>query len=131
MPTQLRATFAALLALALPALAAAPPFAPVTLKGSYVWEQGEEEGTVEAVFTPKAEQAWEVVFRFQRSGTSHTYQGTAEGSLENGSLSGRVESDQRRRTFTFSGVVKNGKFTGSHASGEGAAAERTGTLTLG
>ena len=130
---QKRALLAAalVLTLALPALAAAPPFAPVTLRGSYVWEQGDEEGRLEAEFTPTDEHRYRVVFRFERGGASHTYEGTAEGSLEQGTLRGRVQSDRRRRTFSFSGVVKDGKFTGTHAEGEGIGEQRTGTLSLG
>ncbi len=119
-----------LLLLATPALAT-DSGAKRTLTGTYVWFQGGDEGDVEAVFTPAGERQWSVSFRFDFGGSSHTYSGTADGSLEGGTLSGRVRNENGRRTFTFQGEFRDGQFRGTHAEIMAGEEERTGTLTLG
>lgn len=118
------------LSLVSPAFATAEP-ATQTLKGTYVWDQGEESGTLEAVFTPDGDGHWKVAFHFTFQGQSHVYSGTADGKLDHGSLSGRVQTDSGKGVFTFKGEVKDGKFQGSHARLSAGNEERTGTLSLG
>lgn len=101
-----------------------------TLTGSYLWEQGGDQGNLEAVFTPAGDRHWEVAFHFTFNGAAHTYSGTADGRLDEGALSGRVSSDGRQRVFTFRGTFENGRFRGTHAEVSRGGEERTGTLTL-
>ncbi len=120
----------AALTLASPLLAETP--AAQTLTGTFLWEQGEEQGNLKAVFTP-AEKAgsWQVAFHFQFQGQPHTYSGTAVGQLGQGSLSGRVHNEEGHRAFTFQGEFRDGRFQGNHAEVKGGGEQRTGTLSLG
>jgi len=90
--------------------------ADVTVDGSYVWKRrkGEYKGTFKAVFTPVSEGKWKVVFNFKYKDKPYRYTGTATGSLQNGTLKGTVLNDDKKRTFTFIGTVKDGKMTGTH-----------------
>ncbi|MCP3957130.1 MAG: hypothetical protein GY719_04700 [bacterium] len=99
------------------------------LKGEYVWNQG-GDGDLEAVFTGTGEDRWDVAFHFEFRGRSHTYKGTAKGSLQDGALEGRVRNENKRRTWTFEGEFENGRFRGKHAEIYGNREQRTGTLTL-
>ena len=102
-----------------------------TLTGQFAWNHRANRGDVEAVFTATAQGAWDVTFRFTFRGTPHVYQGTAEGSLSEGDLRGKVLNETKKRTFTFTGAFKNGEFRGTHAEIEGQREVQTGTLTLG
>ena len=57
------------------------------------------------MFTPTGEATWDVSFSFQFQG-SHTFSGTAEGSLKNGKLEGTVLNERETRSFDFRGTVK-------------------------
>jgi hypothetical protein len=100
-----------------------------TLKGGFVWTQG-SEGDLEAVFIPAGEDRWEVSFHFTFRGEDHTYTGEAEGSLNEGSLSGTVLNETKKRTFTFTGEFEKGEFRGTHAEVGESGERKTGTLTL-
>ena len=123
----------------LTALAALSMFLPsaiqaegeTTMTGKYIWENGGTSGELKAVFTP-AETAgeWNVVFDFKHRGQSHTYEGTAEGSLSQGELRGNVYNENKRRTFTFKGDFDDGHFQGTHEETTRSRARRTGTLAL-
>jgi len=98
------------------------------LTGEYVWELGGTSGDLEAVFTPAGEDGhWDVTFRFEHRGQPHTYQGSAKGSLGEGTLEGTVFNENKKREFTFRGSFADGKFSGTHAE----SGKRLGTLTLG
>jgi hypothetical protein len=100
-----------------------------TLKGSYDWVGG-KSGPLTADFFPTDEAGrWKVEFRFDFHGP-HLYTGTASGSLDEGSLSGEVESDQRKRTFVFSGSFQDGEFSGTHTETTKGRESDTGTMTL-
>ncbi|MGH9867987.1 MAG: hypothetical protein ACREAA_07485 [Candidatus Polarisedimenticolia bacterium] len=101
-----------------------------TLKGSFEWTGAGKKGDLEAVFTPTDEGKWDVAFHFEFNGKPHVYAGTAEGTLEGGELKGRVLSDQKNRTFTFTGTFTDGEFRGTHAEIGSDGEEPTGTLTL-
>ncbi len=102
-----------------------------TLTGEFVWTHRGNRGDLEAVFTATGQETWDVSFHFTFRGTPHTYTGTAEGSLSEGALSGKVLNENKKRTFTFTGAFKNGEFRGTHAEIEGQRVVATGTLTLG
>ena len=101
-----------------------------TLNGTYVWSQRGGGGDLEAVFTATGKNTWDVSFHFEFRDKPHTYTGTAEGSLGDGTLSGQVFNENKRRTFTFDGEFKNGTFEGTHAETTGGSPIDTGTLTL-
>lgn len=101
-----------------------------TLTGEYRWHQS-ERGSLKAVFTPAGENRWDVDFHFQFQGRPHVYSGTAAGSLVDGTLEGKVSTENKRRTFTFRGAfADDGIFRGTHAELSGGRESRTGTLTL-
>ena len=103
-----------------------------TLNGQYIWNfQKEKSGDLEAVFTPIGDDKWEVAFHFEFNGAGHTYSGTADGSLAEGKLQGKVQNEAKKRTFTFTGVFEAGEFKGTHAelNSDGEPFD-TGTLTL-
>jgi hypothetical protein len=102
-----------------------------TLSGEYMWEGGGNRGTLRAVFTPTGQDLWDVSFHFSFSGQSHVYAGTAEGSLTEGTLEGKVLDDNQRNSYTFKGAFKDGRFKGTHAQYRRDKEYRTGTLTLG
>jgi len=100
-----------------------------TLKGSYDWTGG-KSGPLTADFFPTDEaNSWRVEFRFDFHGP-HLYTGIAKGSLDEGQLSGEVESDQRKRTFVFSGSFEDGEFSGTHTETTKGREQGTGTMTL-
>jgi len=100
------------------------------LTGSYVWDDGDAEGKLRAVFTPTGDATWNVSFYFTFQGQPHTYTGTAEGSLTDGDLEGKVLTENKRRTFVFEGSFKDGLFHGTHAEYKREKERRMGTLTL-
>lgn len=102
-----------------------------TLIGEYHWERGETRGDLKAVFTPKADDTYDVSFYFDFRGDAHTYSGEATGSLTDGALQGEVKNEAKNRTFTFEGTIADGKFEGTHAEVGGRRGSRqTGTLKL-
>lgn len=101
-----------------------------TLTGQYVWTYQNTPGDLEAVFTRTGEGRYDVVFHFTFDGQPRAYRGTAEGSLSEGTLSGTVKNENRRRTFVFDGAVSEGTFRGTHAEIRRGKERRTGTLTL-
>jgi len=101
-----------------------------TLIGAYEWSARGSGGELEAVFTPTGEKSWDVSFHFKFRGEEHTYSGTAEGGLGDGSLNGTVLNENKKRTFTFTGEFVEGEFSGTHAEMHGESEVDTGTLTL-
>jgi hypothetical protein len=101
-----------------------------TLTGEYVssFETGKQ--SLRAVFTPTGSEQWEVIFYFKFHGKKHSYEGTAEGSLDAGELSGTVTNENGRRIFTFRGKFYGGEFRGTHAEIKRTGERRTGSLTL-
>ncbi len=126
-------TAVAVLALAL-LLAAPATFAEeneTKMSGSYVWTNG-GAGDLEVVFTPDGENRWNVSFYFEFRGQDHVYTGTAEGSLSDGALAGRVTNENQRRNWNFSGTFTDGKFEGTHEEiGRDGKTFDTGTMKLG
>jgi len=101
-----------------------------TLKGSFEWTDSNKTGDLEAVFTPTGEGKWDVAFHFEFRGKPHTYAGTAEGTLADGALKGRVFNEDKNRTFIFTGTFTGGEFHGTHAEVDDDNEHPTGTLTL-
>jgi len=101
-----------------------------TLTGAYEWSARGSSGDLEAVFTPTGENTWDVSFHFEFRGEAHTYSGTAEGALGDGSLSGTVLNEKKKRTFSFTGEFAEGEFSGTHSERHGTSDVDTGTLTL-
>ena len=102
-----------------------------TMNGSFVWNNGDQTGDLEAVFTPTGKNKWDVSFHFTWEGEPHTYSGTAEGNLKKGELKGQVETDgERKSQFVFRGEFKDGKFSGTHAGMRDGEERPTGTMTL-
>ncbi len=99
-----------------------------TLTGKY--SSGNGSGPLEAVFQPIADGRWNVDFHFRFRGQSHTFSGTAEGSLSEGRLQGTVRNESRKRTFTFTGDFEQGRFRGTHSEIERRGPQSTGSLTL-
>ena len=127
-------TFTALVLLvAAPALLAAES---QTLNGEFVWDRSDEEitGALKAVFEPTGENTWDVTFYFTWEDEDRVWNGTAEGSLGNGTLTGNAVSDDERQTqFEFEGTfAEDGSFAGTHQVIQESGEKRsTGSLTLG
>ena len=102
-----------------------------TLTGTYNSGFQNTPARVVAVFTPTGEELFDVEFDFSHNGRDLTYAGTAEGSLSEGELAGKVSTGTGGRVFTFRGEFKDGKFKGRHfeVSRRGRESE-TGPLTL-
>ena len=101
------------------------------LQGAYVWDQGNTGGDLEAVFAATGEGTWDVSFYFNFRDEDHVYSGSATGSLTHGELAGEVQTEDKQATFTFTGTVTDGKFSGTHARVRDGGERNTGTLTLG
>ena len=127
----MRILIAAALTIGLAAAAVAEEApAGTTLSGQYEWSGPGMTGGIAATFTPSGEGTWTVEFNFVFGGHDRVYSGTAEGSLDNGKLSGTVQNEEKKRTFTFTGTVSEGTFNGTHAETTGGVARDTGTMTL-
>ena len=100
------------------------------LQGEYLYSETRETGILEAVFTPTGENRWKVKFFVTYSNQLGNYDGTAEGNLTEGTLSGTVRGDHVGHTFTFSGAVEDGIFRGTHQMVTAKKAEDTGTLIM-
>lgn len=123
-------TFVAATLLALGATCLTLAADPRRLAGSYVWDQRGKSGDLEALFTATGEKQWDVAFHFTFKDEDHVYSGTAEGSLTDGEMKGRVLNEQKSRAFTFKGSFADGAFSGTHAEEEDGGELQTGTLTL-
>ncbi len=129
-------TATAILAISTLLLTVTPLFAndSQTLNGDFVWERSDENvtGELKAVFEPTGESAWNVSFYFTFEEKKHVYSGTAEGSLTDGELKGRVMTDgDEPQPFEFEGTFAEGSFEGTHMGFRQGERTRTGTLTLG
>ena len=104
----------------------------VKWEGEYKWvrTKGEKKGTVTAQFTPDGEDKWKVKFFFKWGKSDHVYSGTATGSVKDGKLEGTVLNDDKKRSFTFKGIVKNGILTGTHNETTKDREKKTGTITM-
>ena len=102
-----------------------------TLTGEYVWN-GRSPGDLEAIFTAKGDNRWDVAFHFRFRGNAEIFSGTATGDLAAGKLEGKVRNGNGKggRTFTFEGEFEDGTFRGNHAEILGSRASSTGTMTL-
>ncbi|MEM7352189.1 MAG: hypothetical protein AAF657_15420 [Acidobacteriota bacterium] len=125
----------AILALAALALTAPSLFADEsqTLTGQFIWERSDKniDGDLRAVFEPTGESAWNVSFYFKFEEKDHIYSGTAEGSLTDGTLKGKVMSDgDKPRPFEFEGTFADGSFQGTHTGFRKGEPSPTGTMTL-
>ncbi len=101
-----------------------------TLNGNFMSGYQDRVKPLRAVFTPAGGGGWQVAFFFEFNGRDHEFRGTAEGSLGEGELSGRVQNEDRQRTFTFKGSFESGLFKGTHAEIGRRGEQQTGTLTL-
>lgn len=106
--------------------------AKVTMTGQYQWNrQADKPGDLRAEFTSIKDGQYQVNFYFEFREKKHVYSGTAEGSIENGALKGEVQNENKKRTWRFKGISKDGKFTGTHVEMKRDGGEKaTGTLTL-
>ena len=91
----------------------------IEANGKYHWVHGggkkHDNGDLKAFFTPAGKNKWTVKFHFSWKKEKHVYSGVVTGSLKNGSLSGRIESDDKKpRIFAFSANAKDGAITGKH-----------------
>jgi hypothetical protein len=88
----------------------------VNLKGTYKWvrKKGNTSGNIVATFTQTGKNQWKAAFKFNWKKTPHVYTGTATGSLTDGKIEGKIFNDTKKRTFTFTGVVKNGVLKATH-----------------
>ena len=126
-----RSTVAALTVILMLSGASALAGETQVLTGSFVWNNENITGDLQAEFTQATEGTWTVAFHFEWEGKPRVFSGTAEGSLTDGLLRGEVQTENKENTFTFSGRFENGTFNGTHAAiGRDGKERDTGTLTL-
>ncbi len=101
-----------------------------TLNGEYKWNRMDDAAPLEAIFTPAGDDVWNVSFHFEFRGEKHVYTGQANGNLKAGSLSGEVQNEDKKRTWTFEGAFDEGTFKGTHQEHRGEETFDTGTLWL-
>ncbi|MEM7581892.1 MAG: hypothetical protein AAF560_00810 [Acidobacteriota bacterium] len=104
-----------------------------TMTGEFIWERSDRDitGDLKAVFEPTGESAWNVSFYFTFEEKEHVYSGTAEGSLTEGALKGKVMSDgDEPQPFEFEGTSADGSFEGTHMGFRQGKPTPTGTLKL-
>lgn len=102
-----------------------------TLTGQFKWNRMDDPGDIKAVFTATGENTWDVSFYFDFRDEPHVYTGTAEGSLTDGALKGKVMSDgEKPSPFSFEGKFVDGTFEGVHHSLRDEEPAETGTITL-
>lgn len=89
---------------------------PITLHGEYTWNVDDRREPLTATFESSGEDIWKVTFRFETKGRPHVYEGTAKGSLKQGSLEGEVRSENRSQLYRFDGTVEDGRFEGRHVN---------------
>ena len=118
-----------ILAVALVAACTAPDPGPQFFEGSYTWGT-EAEGALEVVFTPNGKDSWNVDFAFDYVGNRRTWTGTARGNLKNGSLEGRVDSDNPELGYILRGEFRDGIFEGTHAELIDGSEKPSGTVRL-
>ena len=107
----------------------------VVMTGEYKWLNGEKvrfQEKLRSVFTSKGKNEWDVSFHFKFKKKDYNYVGTAKGSLDEGHLKGEVRNDggKGRRSFTFSGDMKEGKISGTHKETTKGRTKETGIFTL-
>ena len=99
-----------------------------------IYTNYDNSGPIRGVFSSTGVEegvpTWSVVFTVTFDTADYTYQGVAEGSLEEGELSGTVESETGSQTYIFSGTHRDGEFQGTHAETTDGFMEPTGSMTL-
>ena len=99
-------------------------------EGQYKWVNMNNPGPLRAEFTATGENRWNVDFYFRFEGRERMYSGTAEGSLSQGELKGKIRNENGRRSFTFEADLDNGRLEGTHRETTRSRSRRTGTLKL-
>lgn len=115
-------------ALALCSPAVAEETAPQTFSGTYKWSQGASD-KLNAEFTASGDGTWSIQFHFRFAGNEATWEGEAEGDLnDGGSITGTSGYGSRR--WVFSATIEEGVMQGTHAEIMGEKEVDTGTFEL-
>lgn len=97
------------------------------MAGTYVWSnQPKNPGTVAATLVKTKDGHYDVSFDFDFRKKKHTYSGTCSSDTKTNILGGEVQNKQKKRTFSFTGTLINGVFTGTHKEGK----RNTGTISM-
>lgn len=98
--------------------------------GTYDWSNGSSD-ELTAEFKPDGNGGWAVSFKFDFSGDSHTWKGTAKGSLEDGSeLTGTASWKRNGRKWVFNATLVDGVLNGEHAEVRNGKESPSGTFRL-
>ena len=97
--------------------------------GRWRWDANGDSGRMDVYFAETDEGVFEVAFRFSYMG-EHVYRGSAEGSLDEGELSGKVYNEDETRSFYFRGRFRKGKLNGSHFETSDGGRRKTGSFSL-
>ena len=104
------------------------------LVGTYTSVESGDPGPIRASFSPRESEdalpAWTVVFTVTMDTADYVYKGLAEGSLEEGELTGEVSDPAGKETYMFRGEHRDGKFYATHAQTTGGFITPTGDMTL-
>ena len=102
----------------------------VVNRGEYVWKVDGHRNEVEAVFTPRGEDTWDVEFRFAYARRRGVYQGMARGSLRDGVVHGEVRDNGGVLRYGFELVVEGDRLEGQHFDIWSGRKKLNGTLRL-
>ena len=86
----------------------------VTFRGEYVWDLDGHQNQVEAVFTSTGEGTWDVTFDFDYARREGTYEGTAKGSLQNGTIEAEVNDAGGTLRYRVEAEIEGDRLEGRH-----------------
>ncbi|MEO1369570.1 MAG: hypothetical protein AAFX50_20515 [Acidobacteriota bacterium] len=103
----------------------------VIFRGEYTWKVDGHRNRVEAVFSPRGGDLYDVAFHFDYARrTDMTYRGQAQGELGAGTVRGQVKGPNGHWRYAFEAEAEDGRLDGRHFDIWGGKRELFGTLSL-
>lgn len=102
----------------------------VAMAGTFTRGKAGKRTDLKAAFTPKANNEYDVVFTCRWGNKDCTFKGSAQGSLNDGKVSGKATLSGSKRTWKFEGTAQNGELACKHWELKGANEELTGEFTV-
>ncbi|MEO1083661.1 MAG: hypothetical protein AAFY88_05415 [Acidobacteriota bacterium] len=103
----------------------------LVFRGEYTWKVDGHRNRVEAVFSPRGGDLYDVAFHFDYARRKDmTYEGQAQGELEAGAIRGEVKGPNGQWRYAFEAEAKDGRLDGRHFDIWDGKKELYGTLSL-
>lgn len=103
----------------------------VVFRGEYTWKVDGHRNRVEAVFSPRGGDLYDVAFHFDYARRKDmTYRGQAQGELVLGTVRGQVKGPNGYWRYAFEAEAKDDRLEGRHFDIWGGKRELYGTLSL-